>query len=691
MELTRLLTPRSVAVVGASTRPGTYGNQAMANLVGAGFPGPIFGVHPTAPQLYGQPCRPRLADLPIAPDAVVIATPAATVPGLIAEAGEVGCGGVVVFAAGFAEIPAGVSLQERLREAATAYQIPVCGPNGNGIVSVRARAPMWGDSCTLRRAGPIALISQSGNVAVNALASSRGLRLHTVVSCGNQAVLDAADYLMAIAALDDVRAVALYLEAVGDGAKLAEALAVCADRGVGVAVLKAGTSERGASAAAAHTGSVAGDARVLRALVDEAGGAWAHNPHELLELSKTLAYGRRMPGTGTVIVTCSGGDAATGADEAARLGLPLPDLTPETAAALADVLPPTAAATNPLDYTAIIFGEVEPTTQLVALAGRDEAVGPVLVYYDRPGDLGPDAAVSWDGALEGIVAGAAKLDKPVLVASTLPELMPESTAEALVDAGLIPVAGLSEGVLCAAALLRAPGNSQRLRDIAAAAGRLTAPGAWLAEHEAKELLRSVGVATPRGVVVTEPAEAVAAAEQIGGPVAVKLSSPEVRHKTDIGGMRLGVTGDGAIREAIASLRALPGHHRTPILVEEMAAPGVELMYAVCRDGGVPVLVVALGGIWVEVLDDIVLIVLPVDADLVRSRIGALRGSPLILGGRGRPPVDIASVCDLAVRVADLALAEDLALIELNPVLARPDGVTVVDAVIRRSADQHENA
>ena len=142
------------------------------------------------------------------------------------------------------------------------------------------------------------------------------------------------------------------------------------------------------------------------------------NPHELLELSKALAYGRRMPGTGAVIVTCSGGDAATGADEAARLGVPLPALGSKTAAALAEVLPPTAAATNPLDYTAVIFGEVEPTTQLVALAGRDEAVGPVLVYYDRPGDLGADAAASWDGALEGIVrrrrqagqAGACGLD-----------------------------------------------------------------------------------------------------------------------------------------------------------------------------------------------------------------------------------------------------------------------------------------
>jgi acetyl-CoA synthetase len=271
---------------------------------------------------------------------------------------------------------------------------------------------MWGDSCTPGRAGPIALISQSGNVAVNALGSTRALRLHTVVSCGNQAVLDAADYLAAVADLEDVRAVALYLEAEGSGAKLAEALARCADQGIGVTVLKAGSSARGAAAATAHTGSIAGDARVFRALVEEAGGAWARNPHELLELAKALAYGRRTPAAGVAILTCSGGDAAIGADEAARLGVPLPDFSPRTAAALAEALPPTAAAANPLDYTAVIFGEAERTAMLVRLAGADAAIGPVLVYYDRPADLGSDAAMSWDSALEASCAAPPRSTSP---------------------------------------------------------------------------------------------------------------------------------------------------------------------------------------------------------------------------------------------------------------------------------------
>jgi acetyl-CoA synthetase len=677
VDLSRLLAPRSIAVVGASARPGSYGNQAVANLVANRFPGSVFGVHPTASAVHGVPCVPRLADLPVAPDAVVVATPAATVPDLLAEAGDLGAGGAVVFAAGFAETPDGRPLQNRLRDTALRHGIPVCGPNGNGIVSVHARAPMWGDACVLGRPGPVALVSQSGNVAVNALASTRGLRLHTVVSCGNQAVLDAADYLDTVAAMPDVRAVALYLEADGDGAKLVRALARCAERDVRVVVLKAGASPLGANAAASHTGSVAGDARVLRAVVEEAGGVWAHHPHELLELAKALGYARPAPRPGTVVVTCSGGDAAIAADEAHRLGVALPALSERTVTALRAALPPAATVANPLDYTAVLFGQVEPTADLVAHAGADPAVGSVLVYYDRPGDLDAAAAADWDDALAGVVAGAQRLDRPVLVASTLPELLPEPVAELLVDAGVVPVAGLREGVRCAGVLYRPPVDAARLRAIASAATGPAPAGAWMSEHEAKELLRAAGIGTPTGHLVTDADAAVAAARGAGGAVAMKLSDPDLRHKSDAGAVRLDVRGDAAVRAAFDALRALPGRDGTPVLVEAMCPAGVELMVAVRRDGLVPVLVVALGGIWVEVLDDVALVPFPVDRERVRDRLRGLRAARLLDG------VDLDAVCDLAVRVADLACAADLDPVELNPVIARPDGATAVDAVIRR--------
>ncbi|GIJ73749.1 acetate--CoA ligase family protein [Virgisporangium ochraceum] len=677
MDLSRLLDPRSIAVVGASARPGSYGNQAVANLVANRFPGQVFGVHPTASAVHGVPCVPRLADLPVAPDAVVIATPAATVPGLLAEAGDLGAGGAVVFAAGFAETPGGRPLQRRLRDTALRYGIPVCGPNGNGIVPVHARAPMWGDACVLGTPGPVALVSQSGNVAVNALASTRGLRLHTVVSCGNQAVLDAADYLDTVAGLPGVRAVALYLEADGDGAKLVRALARCAERDVRVVVLKAGASPLGADAAASHTGSVAGDARVLRAVVEEAGGVWAHHPHELLELAKALGYARRAARPGTVVVTCSGGDAAIAADEAHRLGVALPALSEHTVTALSAVLPPQATAANPLDYTAVLFGQVGPTADLVAHAGADPAVGTVLVYHDRPADLDTAAAADWDDALAGVVAGAKRLDKPVLVASTLPELMPEPVAEALVDAGLVPVAGLREGVRCAGVLHHPAADPARLRAIADGATVPGAPGGWLSEHGAKELLRAAGIRIPPGHLAPDADAAVTAARRVGGAVAMKLNDADLRHKSDAGAVRLNVRGDAAVRAVFDALRALPGRGGTPVLVEEMCAPGVEVMVAVRRNGLVPVLVVALGGVWVEVLDDAVLVPLPFDAATVRDALRRLRAAPLLAG------VDLDALADLATRLAALARDADLDLVELNPVIARPDGATAVDAVIRR--------
>jgi acetate---CoA ligase (ADP-forming) len=298
MDLRPLLSPRSVAVVGANDRPGSYADTVFANLELAGFEGPVYGVNPKRSEVRGKPCVPSVADLPEAVDAVVVAIPAIGVPPVVAAAAERGCGGAIVFAAGFGEVTEGVELEAELRRAAHERRFPVCGPNGNGVVAVAARAPLWGDSVPALRPGRLAMVSQSGNVAVNAIGSRRGLDFHTLVSTGNQTVLDASDWLAALADTEGVGSVALFLEADGDGARLAEALARCAERGIGVAVLKVGASVAGARAAAAHTGALAADQRIFRALIEEAGGAWAADPHELLELARALAEPRGGRGRG---------------------------------------------------------------------------------------------------------------------------------------------------------------------------------------------------------------------------------------------------------------------------------------------------------------------------------------------------------------------------------------------------------
>ena len=300
LDLGPLLRPRSVAVVGATDRPGSYGDATLLNLAALGFAGPVYGVHPTRREVHGRACVPTLDDLPEPVDAVVVAIPAAGVPEVVRAAGRRGCGGLVVFAAGFGEAGGG-DLQAELAAAAHAARLPVIGPNCDGMVAFHGGAALWGDALVARPAGRVALVSQSGNVAVNALAVGRGIAFHTVASVGNQAVIDAAAMLSALVEDDTVGSVALFLENDGDGARLATALARAAEREVGVAVLKVGASAAGAVAAAAHTGALAGDQRVFRALVEEAGAAWADDVHDLLELAKAMAVPgarRRRPGPG---------------------------------------------------------------------------------------------------------------------------------------------------------------------------------------------------------------------------------------------------------------------------------------------------------------------------------------------------------------------------------------------------------
>ena len=695
MDLGRLLRPRSIAVVGASERDDSYAGETLLNLRGAGFAGPVWGVHPTREQAHGYECFPTLAGLPGVPDAVVVGIPAASVPDVLDEAGELGCGGAVVYGAGFGEVALGIEHEQRLREVAARHRLPVCGPNGNGIVAVASGAAMWGDALAPLVAGPVAMVSQSGNLAVNALAGRRALRFHTVVSCGNATVVDPAEWVRALARDDEVRSIAVYLEGDGDGALLYEALADCAEQGVGVAVLKVGESVAGAAAATAHTGALAGDQRVFKALVEEAGAAWAPDLHDLLELSKALAVGaRNKPSTtlrkgsdpspgGIAVLTCSGGDSALAADECARLGLRLPLFASETTARLRELLPDTATVGNPLDYTALIWGDVERLRDIVIAVGDDPAVDRVLVFYDQAADSGRGG--SWAAVREGIRQGAAAAATPVMVASTLPELLDESAALSFMDAGVPAVAGLRTGLAVAAALDAPRGDPARLRAVSAAtrtaraAARLSNGGRWLSEHEAKALLRDAGVPVVDGRLVRDEEDAVVALSELGGHVAVKLSAPSLQHKADIGAVVIGLGTEHAVRSAYRRLAA-QGIEGAGVLVESMALPGAELLVAARADAVVPCLVVAAGGAWTELLDDVAIVPLPASPEQVEEGIRGLRAAPLLTGGRGGAPLDVEAASRLAAAAGQLLVEHSLELLELNPVLVYEEGAVAVDAV-----------
>ena len=684
--LDRLLRPRSVAVVGATDRRGSYGAQALISLDAIGYPGKVWGVNPNRDEALGRPCVPSIADLPEAADAVVVAIPAAAVPDAIEQAGVRGCGGAVVFSAGFAEVADGVALQAQLVRASRLQRLPVCGPNCNGIVAMHSRTALWGDAFAPAEPGAVALISQSGNVAVNALGTRRGLRFHTVVASGNQAVLSAADYLELLAREDGLRSVALYLEDDG-GPRLCQGLAACADAGVAVVVLKVGSSPAGARAAAAHSAALAGDQRVFRSLVQEAGAVWAADVHELLELAKTLAVPRSTrPSRGLAIVTCSGGDSAQGADAAAEAGLGLPAFSDQTAARLRELLPSAATVANPLDYTAMIWGDKRALGELVTAVGSDPSIGQVLVFYDTPTGMAGAVDESWAAVRDGIIAGSAASPAPTLVAATLPELLDDAAAWRFAQAGVPAAAGLRTGIACAAAMRLPPGDSARLREIAEVAGRAASgtegDPVWLSEHESKQLLRAAGVDVVEGRVVADPDDAVAALAELGGPIALKLSSPAVQHKSELGGVALGLADPLAVRDAFTRIAAVAADHGGEVLGERMADPGVELLVAARTDAIVPALVLGLGGIWTELLDDVAIVPLPADAARIERALRSLRGAPVLEGGRGREMCDVGAAARLAERVGELLVERSLELVELNPVLVSAAGAVVADAAIR---------
>lgn len=689
MDLAPLLHPRSVAVVGANDRPGSYGDVIFRNLAAAGFEGTVWGVNPKRDEVHGRACVPRVADLPEPVDAVVVAIPAAACAPVIVEAGERGCGGAIVIAAGFGETAAGRPLEAELREAAARFELPVCGPNGNGVVSAAARAPLWGDSVERLTPGPVAVITQSGNFGVNALGSDRGIGFHTVVSTGNGAVLEPSDWLEALAATEGVGSIALMLESDGDGARLSHALAGCAERGVGVAVLKVGSSEGGARAAGAHTGALAGDQRVFAALMEEAGAAMASEPSELLELARALAVGAARPTRrgGLAILTCSGGDSGVAADLAEERGLELPELSPETRGRLAEILPSAATVANPLDYTSMLWDDHQALAEIAAAVSSDPGIDQLLLLFDQPRGLDPEIAADWERVKRALLAGAARGDAATILGSTLPELLDPDGAAELGAAGVATAAGLGAAIACATALRTPPADPERLREIAAAAvgaGGDPQGDGRLGEAEAKRLLAEGGLGVPEGAIAVDVAGAVEAARDLGTPVALKLSSPALIHKTEAGALALDLRDEEEVREAAARLLSLPEAADATLLVERMAGEGVELILAARRDGVVPALLVGIGGIWAEALDDVAIVPLPAPPARVERALRSLRAAPLLTGGRGRTAVDLGAAARFGSRLGELALEHGLDLLEVNPALASPRGCLALDAVAKRS-------
>jgi acyl-CoA synthetase (NDP forming) len=682
-QLDRLIAPRSIAIVGASPRAGSFGLRTLENL--AHFRGAIWPVNAKYQAIGGRACYASLAALPGKPDLVTLVVPREGVEAALEEAAAAGAGGAIVYASGYGEMgrEEEQAAQQRLGAIARAAHMPLLGPNCMGLVNhaLGVGVSFIPEYAKMPRTlGPIAFVSQSGALGYClAQAAERGLGFRYFFSVGNSSDVDVADLIGAMAEDEGVRAIACLFEGVPSAQRLLEAGERAKRAGKPVIVYKLGASEDGAAAARSHTGSLAGSAAAFRALFDRAGFVAVDNYEALVEYAKFFAAAGKPastpPARGVAVVSGSGGAGVIAADMAARHGVPMPQPTEKTIAALRSVVPEFGAARNPCDPTGQVLSVPESYGKCCRALLDDPQYGVLLCAMSV-------AAHETGSARAGTIAALAREQpKPVSVVWVSEWLQgPGSEAYEADDR-----VGLFRSLdRCYAAIAA----WQRWHEAPPAAqARLSTknpsllPGTrkTLAEREAKAALAQYGVHCVPERRAKNTDEALKAAAEVGYPVVLKADG-DIAHKTEAGAVTLDIRDAAALRAACGAMTAA----KEGFLVQPMLTGGVELVVGAKRDPQVgPVLLVGLGGVLVEIMRDTALALAPVGKAEARRMLESLKGFKLLQGYRGSPPADLDSVCEAIARISEFAAdyADEIEEIDVNPLLARPDGAIALDALI----------
>lgn len=697
--LSALWAARSVAVVGASDRPGALGRLPVEFLRRHGFTGAIYPVRPDGVRVAGLASYASVVDCPGPVDLAMLMVSAGRVAAAVDDCAAAGVGVVIVCASGFAETgPAGAQLQAEVAAKARAAGVRLVGPNCIGSVGVAGRqvssfSPLFAGERTELVDGNLAFVSQSGALGYGAvsLAFERGLGLGWVVNTGNEADVSALEVMEALAAEPACDGVLAYLETLDE----AERLRRLAASGVPVAVLKAGRSEAGQRAAESHTGALAAGDRVVDAALRQLGVVRVTDVDELLDVGDAFAQPRRPAGPRVAVVTTSGGSGILAADACETYGLQLARFSDATQALLDDVVPAYGATANPVDVTATVMSNAELFDRTLDVITGDDGVDIVVACFCVL--TGKDV----DDVVASLARAAQHSGKPVLAARTGAAHLAPSAAAQLRAAGIPTYPTPARAVRAAAALHQvaeaasarrvALSGEARRRVSPEGSTRRASPLAGASEQDVKQLLAAAGLAVPTGRLVTDAAAAAAAVDDVGGLAVLKAVVPGLVHKSEAGGVVLGVTA-ATVAETFGRLAALcTGGAGGGVLVEEMVPDGVEALVGVTSSPLGSVLTVGLGGVLTEVLDDVALRLLPVGRDQVEQMLDETRLGTLLAGVRGHGPADRDALVDAVAAVAELAGGWPPGFeLDLNPVrvLAAGCGVRILDAAY--VAPRHDN-
>ncbi len=679
-----MLYPGSIAVIGASATPGKVGHAILKNLRTQGFKGKVFAVNPKGGEILGEESFKSIADLPSVPDLAVVATPAATVPGILQECSKRGVNDIIVISAGFSETHTeeGATLEKEIQKIANTKNLNVLGPNCLGMLrpSLHMNASFAKE---LPQAGGVALVSQSGALAVAAMdsASSYGIGFSAVLSIGNKAVMNESDILEMLESDAETRVIGLYLESIIDGRTFLE-VAARVSLTKPIVLLKAGTSESGKRAAASHTGALAGTDAGIRAACAGAGIHRAADMEEFFDLLTVLGSEPPLQTEKIAIITNAGGPGILATDAAENLGLQLPALQKRTQETLTAALPAAASFGNPID----VLGDADAARFRAAIeaAGDDKNIDGLCVLL-TPQVMTPS---------EAIATSLLEWQKSHSLMPVVTSFMGGDAvrhARAILREGGIPCTETPERALRMLAALKKSTDAPKKQAKPLTTKNSPLKGhakGLMTEEETATLFAAFGLPMPAQAIATSAAEAAGIAKRIGFPVIAKVSSPDILHKTDVGGVRANLRDADAVEKAYEEIienisKNAPKADVRGVLIQQFLPIGEEFIAGVIRDPSFgPLVMAGLGGIYAELFADTTFRMAPLTEKDAYAMLTELHSWKLLLGMRGRPQADIDALVHLLVTLGNLATAcPEIRELDVNPVLVSSKGIVIADAKV----------
>jgi acetate---CoA ligase (ADP-forming) len=695
-DFSRLFAPRAIAVIGASGDVRRIGGHSIKALKAAGFAGGIYPINPKYPELAGLPCYPTVEAAPKPVDLAIIAVPAAGVPDAIRAAGRAGIQFAVVLTAGFRETGGdGIALERDVAAAVASSGVRIVGPNCQGMISVPSRVwAVFGSIAEMTdlKSGTVSCAFQSGGFgyAIVNLAEQQGVGFRHCVSTGNETDITTPELLGAFLEDPGTKLAVALMEGSPDARRLLDVGRRSLELSKPVLIWKSANTPAGAKAAASHTASMTGEADIWRAAFRQSGLIEVDDVEPIVDIAKLVAQGRFPKGNRIGVLSISGGSGIVYADRCTREGTTLPPFADATVAALKKIIPAFGSSENPADVTAGVFNDIGLLTKTMEIVLADPCIDQVSVLLASiPGAPATKAA-------EAIVAASATSDKPVHVGWSGRRDLSEA-AYALLEAAHIAVIPTPVRLAQAASVLaRFADNQRRLLSrtqtptskVSLTALKLPSGDVALSERESKAVLDAFGIATTAEIVVANGGDTAAAAKSLKAPYAVKVLSRDLAHKSDVGGVQLGLKTPAEAASAAALVvanarQAKPDAKIDGVLIAEMAT-GIEALIGVVNDPAFgPTVALGLGGVLTELLGDITYRIAPFDLATAHDMIGELKGAKLFAGYRGAPAANIEALAQMLVQVSVMAttLGDRLAELDINPVFVGPVRAVAADALM----------